>query len=117
MLYVKPEVSVIKNRDESIQRRLVCFEQHQAVRRHSAAWAETLRYRKAEFEAMGGLRRLTLDENILIGDRGVTSLAQELAEDLWVKGQRACFSHLWDKSVTNVRVDVGDVSFVSVLPL
>lgn len=69
---------------------LVCFEQHQAVRRHTTAWAETLRYRKAEFEAMGGLRRITLNENILIGDRGVTSLAQELTEDLWVKGQRTC---------------------------
>lgn len=45
-----------------------------------------MRYRKAEFEAMGGLRRITLNENILIGDRGVTSLAQELTEDLWVKG-------------------------------
>lgn len=39
---------------------------------------------------MGGLRRITLNENILIGDRGVTSIAQELAEDLWVKGQRTC---------------------------
>ncbi|XP_060738115.1 centrosomal protein of 78 kDa isoform X1 [Tachysurus vachellii] len=58
---------------------------HQAMRRHTTAWAETLRYRKAEFEAMGGLRRITLNENILIGDRGVTSLAQELTEDLWVK--------------------------------
>ncbi|XP_066499990.1 centrosomal protein of 78 kDa isoform X2 [Hoplias malabaricus] len=58
---------------------------HQAVRRHSTAWAESLRYRKAEFEAMGGLRRITLNDNILIGDKGVTALAEELAEDLWVK--------------------------------
>uniref|UniRef100_A0A4W4DQR1 Centrosomal protein 78 n=1 Tax=Electrophorus electricus TaxID=8005 RepID=A0A4W4DQR1_ELEEL len=58
---------------------------HQAMRRHSVAWAESLRYRKAEFEAMGGLRRITFNDNILIGDRGVTALAQELTEDLWVK--------------------------------
>ncbi|XP_026780903.3 centrosomal protein of 78 kDa [Pangasianodon hypophthalmus] len=58
---------------------------NQAVRRHSTAWAETLRYRKAEFETMGGLRRITFNENILISDRGVASLAQELTEDLWVK--------------------------------
>ncbi|XP_062854708.1 centrosomal protein of 78 kDa isoform X2 [Trichomycterus rosablanca] len=57
----------------------------QAVKRHSTAWAETLRYRKAEFETMGGLRRITLNDNILIADRGVMSLAQELTEDLWVK--------------------------------
>lgn len=48
-----------------------------------------MRYRKAEFEAMGGLRRITFNENILIGDRGVTSIARELTEDLWVKGQTA----------------------------
>ncbi|XP_053480409.1 centrosomal protein of 78 kDa isoform X1 [Ictalurus furcatus] len=64
---------------------LVNIIKNQAVRRHGTAWVETLRYRKAEFEAMGGLRRITLNENILIGDRGVTSLAQELTEDLWVK--------------------------------
>ncbi|KAF4070548.1 hypothetical protein AMELA_G00286700 [Ameiurus melas] len=64
---------------------LVNIIKNQAVRRHGTAWAETLRYRKAEFEAMGGLRRITLNENILIGDRGVKSLAQELTEDLWVK--------------------------------
>uniref|UniRef100_A0A671KJD3 Centrosomal protein of 78 kDa-like n=1 Tax=Sinocyclocheilus anshuiensis TaxID=1608454 RepID=A0A671KJD3_9TELE len=58
---------------------------HQAMRRHSTAWVETLRYRKAEFEAMSGLRRITLNDNILIGDRGVTALSRELTEDLWVK--------------------------------
>ncbi|XP_056102469.1 centrosomal protein of 78 kDa [Rhinichthys klamathensis goyatoka] len=58
---------------------------HQAVRRHSVVWVETLRYRRAEFEAMKGLRRVTLNDNILIGDRGVMALARELTEDLWVK--------------------------------
>lgn len=36
---------------------------------------------------MGGLRRITLNCNILIGDRGAAALAQELQDDLWVKGQ------------------------------
>ncbi|KAI7797523.1 centrosomal protein of 78 kDa [Triplophysa rosa] len=58
---------------------------HQAMRRHSTAWVETLRYRRAEFEAMKGLRRVTLNDNILIGDKGVTALGHELTEDLWVK--------------------------------
>ncbi|XP_014027650.2 centrosomal protein of 78 kDa isoform X1 [Salmo salar] len=58
---------------------------HQAMRRHSAAWAESLRYRRPEFEGMGGLRRVTLNCNTLVGDRGAAALAQELAEDLWVK--------------------------------
>ncbi|XP_056629185.1 centrosomal protein of 78 kDa [Triplophysa dalaica] len=58
---------------------------NQAMRRHSTAWVETLRYRRAEFEAMNGLRRVTLNDNILIGDKGVTALGRELTEDLWVK--------------------------------
>ncbi|XP_016103458.1 centrosomal protein of 78 kDa [Sinocyclocheilus grahami] len=58
---------------------------HHAMRRHSTAWVETLRYRRAEFEAMSGLRRITLNDNILIGDRGVMALSRELTEDLWVK--------------------------------
>ncbi|XP_048844543.1 centrosomal protein of 78 kDa isoform X2 [Brienomyrus brachyistius] len=58
---------------------------HQAMRRHSAAWAESLRYRKPELDSMSGLRRVTLSCNTLIGDRGAAVLAQELAEDFWVK--------------------------------
>ncbi|KAL4630130.1 centrosomal protein of 78 kDa, partial [Arapaima gigas] len=58
---------------------------HQAMRRHSVAWAESLRYRKPQLESMSGLRRITLNCNTLIGDRGAAVLAQELAEDLWVK--------------------------------
>ncbi|TRY56617.1 hypothetical protein DNTS_023521 [Danionella cerebrum] len=55
---------------------------HQAMRRHSSAWAETLRYRRAEFEAMTGLRRITLNDNILIGDRGRCGVSNEGAQVL-----------------------------------
>ncbi|XP_028271148.1 centrosomal protein of 78 kDa isoform X2 [Parambassis ranga] len=58
---------------------------HQGMQRHGTAWAESLRYRQPQFEGMGGLRRVTLNRNTLIGDRGAAALAQELAEDLWVK--------------------------------
>lgn len=57
------------------------------MQRHGTAWAESLRYRKPQFEGMGGLRRVTLNCNTLIGDRGAAALAHEMAEDLWVKGQ------------------------------
>lgn len=56
------------------------------MQRHGTAWAESLRYRQPQFEGMGGLRRVTLNCNTLIGDRGAAALAHELAEDLWVKG-------------------------------
>ncbi|KAF3851264.1 hypothetical protein F7725_013036 [Dissostichus mawsoni] len=58
---------------------------HQGMQRHGTAWAESLRYRHPQFEGMGGLRRVTLNCNTLIGDRGAAALAHELAEDLWVK--------------------------------
>uniref|UniRef100_A0A1A7WK04 Centrosomal protein 78 n=3 Tax=Iconisemion striatum TaxID=60296 RepID=A0A1A7WK04_9TELE len=58
---------------------------HQGMQRHGTAWAESLRYRLPHFERMGGLRRVTLNSNTLIGDRGAAALAHELAEDLWVK--------------------------------
>lgn len=58
------------------------------MQRHGAAWAESLRYRHPRFEGMGGLRRITLNCNMLIGDRGAAALAKELMEDLWVKGSR-----------------------------
>ncbi|XP_035234528.1 centrosomal protein of 78 kDa isoform X1 [Anguilla anguilla] len=58
---------------------------HQATRRRSDVWAESLRYRKPDLEHMGGIRRITLNCNTLIGDRGAAALSQELAEDLWVK--------------------------------
>ncbi|XP_054895275.1 centrosomal protein of 78 kDa isoform X2 [Poeciliopsis prolifica] len=58
---------------------------HQAMQRHSAAWAESLRYRLPQFDVMSGLRRVTLNGNSLIGDHGAAALAHELTEDLWVK--------------------------------
>ncbi|GAA6227436.1 centrosomal protein of 78 kDa [Lates japonicus] len=58
---------------------------HHGMQRHGTAWAESLRYRQPQFEGMGGLRRVTLNCNTLIGDRGAAALAHELAEDLWVK--------------------------------
>ncbi|XP_030593653.1 centrosomal protein of 78 kDa [Archocentrus centrarchus] len=58
---------------------------HQGMQRHGTAWAESLRYRQPQFEGMGGLRRVTLNCNTLIGDRGAAALAHELAEDLWLK--------------------------------
>ncbi|XP_054843410.1 centrosomal protein of 78 kDa isoform X3 [Eublepharis macularius] len=58
---------------------------HQAIKRHGEAWAESLRYRRPDLDCMAGLRRITLNCNMLIGDRGATVLAECLAEDLWLK--------------------------------
>ncbi|NXM12233.1 CEP78 protein, partial [Ploceus nigricollis] len=58
---------------------------HQAIRRHGEAWAESLRYRRPDLEYMTGLRRITLNCNMLVGDRGASAFADCLREDLWLK--------------------------------
>ncbi|KAF2983030.1 hypothetical protein EK904_011691 [Melospiza melodia maxima] len=59
---------------------------HQAIRRHGQAWADSLRYRRPDLEYMTGLRRITLNCNMLVGDRGASAFADCLGEDLWLKG-------------------------------
>ncbi|XP_014798148.1 PREDICTED: centrosomal protein of 78 kDa isoform X2 [Calidris pugnax] len=58
---------------------------HQAMKRHGEAWAESLRYRRPDLEYMTGLRRITFNCNMLVGDRGASAFADCLAEDLWLK--------------------------------
>ncbi|KAJ6669579.1 hypothetical protein lerEdw1_000128 [Lerista edwardsae] len=58
---------------------------HQAMIRHGEAWVESLRYRKPDLDCMAGLRRITLNCNSLVGDRGAAVLAECLREDLWLK--------------------------------
>ncbi|KAM4578779.1 centrosomal protein of 78 kDa [Fundulus diaphanus] len=90
---------------------------HQAMQRHGTAWAESLRYRLPQFEGMSGLRRVTLNCNTLIGDRGAAALAHELSEDLWVKAvdlQRCGLSnegvrHLLEALKTNSSLCVLDI--------
>ncbi|NXL37293.1 CEP78 protein, partial [Glaucidium brasilianum] len=58
---------------------------HQAMKRHGEAWAESLRYRRPDLDDMTGLRRITFNCNMLVGDRGASAFADCLGEDLWLK--------------------------------
>ncbi|XP_074934480.1 centrosomal protein of 78 kDa [Phalacrocorax aristotelis] len=58
---------------------------HQAMKRHGEAWAESLRYRRPDLDYMAGLRRITFNCNMLVGDRGASAFAECLGEDLWLK--------------------------------
>ncbi|XP_009707668.1 PREDICTED: centrosomal protein of 78 kDa [Cariama cristata] len=58
---------------------------HQAMKRHGEAWAESLRYRRPDLDYMTGLRRITFNCNMLVGDRGANAFADCLGEDLWLK--------------------------------
>ncbi|KAM6105294.1 LOW QUALITY PROTEIN: centrosomal protein of 78 kDa [Pterocles gutturalis] len=57
----------------------------QAMKRHGEAWAESLRYRRPDLDYMTGLRRITFNCNMLVGDRGASAFADCLGEDLWLK--------------------------------
>ncbi|NXC04934.1 CEP78 protein, partial [Orthonyx spaldingii] len=90
---------------------------HQAIRRHGEAWAESLRYRTPHFEYMTGLRRVTLNCNMLVGDRGASVFADCLGEDLWLKAldlQQCGITHegarlLLDALQTNTTLVVLDI--------
>ncbi|XP_072137664.1 centrosomal protein of 78 kDa [Mobula birostris] len=58
---------------------------HQATKRHSEVWAESLRYRHPDLDCMTGLRRITMNCNTLIGDTGAIAFAEALKDDLWLK--------------------------------
>ncbi|NXN97657.1 CEP78 protein, partial [Rhinopomastus cyanomelas] len=58
---------------------------YQAMKRHGEAWVESLRYRKPGLDYMMGLRRITFNCNMLVGDRGASAFADCLGEDLWLK--------------------------------
>ncbi|XP_070177691.1 centrosomal protein of 78 kDa-like, partial [Littorina saxatilis] len=58
---------------------------HQAMKRHTEAWRDSLRYGVPQMEKMPGLRRVTLNNNPLVGNQGAQLLAESLKDDLWIK--------------------------------
>lgn len=57
----------------------------QALKRHNEAWKDSLRYARDDLESMFGIRRITINCNPLVGDRGVQALADAFKSDLWLK--------------------------------
>ena len=57
----------------------------QALKRHNEAWKDSLRYGRPDLDSMFGIRRITINSNPLIGDRGVFLLAEAFKSDLWLK--------------------------------
>lgn len=70
---------------------------HQAMRRHNEAWQDSLRYRRPDLDRMAGVRRITLNNNVLIGDEGGKCLAEALRDDLWVKAVDMQFCGITDE--------------------
>ena len=61
--------------------------QHQAMKRHNEAWRDSLRYRRPDLDRMTGIRRITINNNPMLGDQGAALLAEVLKDDLWLKGK------------------------------
>lgn len=57
----------------------------QALKRHNEAWKDSLRYGRPDLDSMFGIRRITINSNPLVGDRGVEALADAFKSDLWLK--------------------------------
>lgn len=56
------------------------------MKRHNEAWRDSLRYRRPDLDRMPGIRRITVNNNPLLGDQGAVLLAEALKDDLWLKG-------------------------------
>ncbi|XP_072754207.1 uncharacterized protein [Anoplolepis gracilipes] len=48
-------------------------------------WKQSLRYREPNFEAMPGLRRLTLNDNPHLGNCAVREMIEAIRDSLWIK--------------------------------
>ncbi|TEA35642.1 hypothetical protein DBR06_SOUSAS52910003, partial [Sousa chinensis] len=57
---------------------------YQTTRRHEETWAESLHSRRPDLDCMAGLRCITLNCDMLIGDLGASAFAESLSEDLWL---------------------------------
>jgi hypothetical protein len=61
--------------------------QYQKIQRCSETWKQTLRYREPDLDSLLGLRRITLNHNSEIGDKGAVYLMNVVRDDLFVKGE------------------------------
>uniref|UniRef100_A0A2C9K5K8 Centrosomal protein of 78 kDa n=1 Tax=Biomphalaria glabrata TaxID=6526 RepID=A0A2C9K5K8_BIOGL len=55
------------------------------MQRHNEAWRDSLRYRRPDLDRMSGIRRITANNNPMLGDDGAKVLAEALKDDLWLK--------------------------------
>lgn len=58
---------------------------YQALKRHDEAWKDSLRYGRPELDSMFGLRRITINNNPMMGDKAAEHLAEAFKGDLWLK--------------------------------
>lgn len=72
------------------------------IQRFSEAWSQSLRYRDVNSDSFPGLRKLLLNNNPEIGDKGVEVLAEALKEDVFVKDIEMQNCGLTDEGVQHI---------------
>lgn len=81
----------------------------QQINRYTESWHKSLRYEDPDVGDMAGLKRITLNNNPLIGNEGLLVILNELDDDLWIKAldmQRCSIT----ETIANRLVDVIDYS-------
>ena len=61
--------------------------QHQSIARGCESWKHTLRWRDNKRQLMPGLKRVTLNKNKAVGDKGLIKILEVLVDDFWLKGE------------------------------
>ncbi|XP_067123237.1 centrosomal protein of 78 kDa-like [Centruroides vittatus] len=84
---------------------LVSLIEHQAIQRNTATWYKSLQYCHPIFHSLPGIGRVTLNDNVQIGDEGVKLLTELHFNDIWLKAldlQNCDISDVGAKSLLNV---------------
>ncbi|XP_049785954.1 centrosomal protein of 78 kDa-like [Schistocerca cancellata] len=58
---------------------------HQQMERYNESWVQSLRYRAIDGDMLGGVRRITLNDNKELGDAGIAHFIEILKDDFWLK--------------------------------
>lgn len=70
----------------SVSAQILCdFIQSQSFKFHTEIWKDSLRYGRPNLDKIFGVRRLTLNKNPSIGDKGAEKFAESLTNNLWLK--------------------------------
>lgn len=73
----------------------------QKILRFSEGWEKTLRYRSVNPDSLAGLKRITLNCNV-IRDEGIQYLIDVLKEDVWIKIIEVQSCHFGDKGAKSI---------------
>lgn len=58
---------------------------YQQINRYCESWHSSLRYADPEINNMAGIKRITINNNPKMGDKGLDYILNELVDDLWIK--------------------------------